>query len=236
LRHDDHRAHLHLAYAMAERARPAATSSAPLSQPDLEGWGRRVGEAAVADGAEAAVARRALPLVLALRGPLGAGKSVLARAVARGAGVPGSMPSPTYNLLFTYGGAGGVAVHHLDLYRLEDPDDVWELGWDELGEGAQIVLIEWPERAEPLLPSSRWDVHLEFGGDDPPGDDPPGGDNQRGDNQRGDDLPGDELRRRVRLVERGDPPSLPPLPKVAGAGPEAVGGGPGDGDGEEVGR
>jgi tRNA threonylcarbamoyladenosine biosynthesis protein TsaE len=209
LRHDDLRAHLDLADAMAERARPAAPSSAPLSQPDLEGWGRVVGAAAVANGAEAAVARGALPLVLALRGPLGAGKSVLARAVARGAGVPGSMPSPTYNLLFTYDGTGRVAVHHLDLYRLADPDDVWELGWDELGEGAQIVLIEWPERAESLLPSSRWDVHLEFGGD-----------------PRGDDPGGDELRRRVRLVRRGDPPVLPPLPTGAVAGPEAGGGGP----------
>jgi tRNA threonylcarbamoyladenosine biosynthesis protein TsaE len=61
------------------------------------------------------------------------------------------MPSPTYNLLFTTS-AAGVTVHHLDLYRLEDPDDVWELGWEELGQGEQLVLIEWPERAESLLP------------------------------------------------------------------------------------
>ena len=133
-------------------------ASAVLTEPALEAWGRGVGEAAAAGGIP-------VPLFVALRGPLGAGKSVLARAVARGAGVTSSMPSPTYNLLFSYDG-DGVRVHHLDLYRLEDPDDVWELGWQELGEGDQVVLVEWPERAEALLPPDRWEVVLSFPGDD----------------------------------------------------------------------
>ncbi|HET9441387.1 MAG TPA: tRNA (adenosine(37)-N6)-threonylcarbamoyltransferase complex ATPase subunit type 1 TsaE, partial [Longimicrobiales bacterium] len=98
------------------------------------------------------------PVVLALRGELGAGKSVLARAVARGAGVSGAMPSPTFNLLFRYETPRGITVSHLDLYRLEDPEEVWELGWRELGESSEIVLIEWPERAEQLLPPVRWDI------------------------------------------------------------------------------
>jgi tRNA threonylcarbamoyl adenosine modification protein YjeE len=96
-----------------------------------------------------------------LRGELGAGKSVLARAIARGAGVEPFMPSPTFNLLFRYDASARAAeVFHLDLYRLRSPQEVWELGWRELGEGAQIVLIEWPERAEQLLPKSRWDLEL----------------------------------------------------------------------------
>ena len=98
--------------------------------------------------------------MLALRGELGAGKSVLARAIARGAGVTSAMPSPTFNLLFQYH-AQRVLVLHFDLYRLEAPGEVWELGWSELGEGRQLVLIEWPERAEALLPADRWDVFLE---------------------------------------------------------------------------
>lgn len=158
---------------------------AVLSEPALEAWGRSVGEAAATGGG----GRR--PLVLALRGSLGAGKSVLARAVARGAGVTSPMPSPTYNLLFTYAGASGLAVHHLDLYRLEHPDDVWELGWEELGVGDQVVLIEWPERVESLLPADRWDIALEF---------PTGGDAST-----------DPLRR-VRLTRGGGAPELPPLP------------------------
>lgn len=116
----------------------------------MNGWGERIG------------ASCGLPLVLALRGPLGAGKSVLARAVARGAGVSSPMPSPTFNLLYRYAAQRDSAdVLHLDLYRLTDPSEVWELGWSELGGPHQLVLIEWPERAETLLPPDRWDIRLE---------------------------------------------------------------------------
>jgi tRNA threonylcarbamoyl adenosine modification protein YjeE len=101
------------------------------------------------------------PAFFALRGELGAGKSVFARAVARGAGVRGVMPSPTFNLVFRYESARGIDVVHLDLYRLERPDDVWELGWRELGSDRELVLVEWPERAEELLPADRWDIMLE---------------------------------------------------------------------------
>jgi hypothetical protein len=83
-------------------------------------WGERIGRETTA------------PVVLALRGQLGAGKSVLARAVARGAGVDGFLPSPTFNLLFRYQGTTS-AVVHMDLYRIHDPDELKELAWDELG-------------------------------------------------------------------------------------------------------
>jgi tRNA threonylcarbamoyladenosine biosynthesis protein TsaE len=182
---------------MADDAGPTIAPSPPLSEPELERWGHAVGRVAVDGGA--------LPLVVALRGPLGAGKSVLARAIARGAGVAAPMPSPTYNLRFTYTGAGGTAVHHLDLFRLEHPDDVWELGWEDLGEGEQVVLIEWPERAESLLPGRRWDVVLEFGG---------GGD------------PAADRLRRVHLMRHGDAPPLPAPPAAATSGPPAGPSGP----------
>jgi tRNA threonylcarbamoyladenosine biosynthesis protein TsaE len=122
---------------------------AVLTEEALAAWGRRI-------GAEART-----PLVLALRGDLGAGKSTLARAVAQGSGVVGDVPSPTFNLVFRYDTPRGVQVHHLDLYRLERPDEVWELGWAELGGADDLVLIEWPQRAEALLPVPRWEVALE---------------------------------------------------------------------------
>lgn len=125
-----------------------AVAAAGLTETQLEAWGRSIGEEAER------------PLVLGLRGVLGAGKSVLARAIARGAGVTGPMPSPTFNLVYRYEPEAGGVVHHLDLYRLEDAEEVWELGWRELGEGDEIVLIEWPQRAEHLLPEPRWDVEL----------------------------------------------------------------------------
>jgi tRNA threonylcarbamoyl adenosine modification protein YjeE len=120
-----------------------------LTQAQLEAWGERVG--AVID----------TPAFFALRGDLGAGKSVLARAIARGAGVRAVMPSPTFNLVLHYEG-DDVDVVHLDLYRLDRAADVWELGWRDLGAERQLVLVEWPERAESLLPPDRWDVHLEM--------------------------------------------------------------------------
>lgn len=98
--------------------------------------------------------------MLALHGELGAGKSVLARAIAHGAGVTGHLPSPTFNLVFRYETERG-PVLHLDLYRLTNPAEVWELGWRELGEAGDVVMIEWPERAAALLPVDRWDIQLE---------------------------------------------------------------------------
>jgi tRNA threonylcarbamoyladenosine biosynthesis protein TsaE len=125
-----------------------------MTEPQLEAWGEAVGR------------RASPPLFIALRGDLGAGKSVLARAIARGAGVQQSMPSPTFNLLFRYPAGGTTEVVHLDLYRLEGPEQVWPLGWRELGAAHEIVLVEWPERAESLLPPDRWDVLLSVAGED----------------------------------------------------------------------
>ena len=111
-------------------------------------WGEAIGAAA------------RTPLFLLLRGPLGAGKSVLARSIAHGAGVEGAVPSPTFNLVFRYPSRRGVQVVHLDLYRLSGPGELWELGWQELGGQDELVLVEWPERAEGMLPEHRWEITL----------------------------------------------------------------------------
>ncbi|HET9663917.1 MAG TPA: tRNA (adenosine(37)-N6)-threonylcarbamoyltransferase complex ATPase subunit type 1 TsaE [Burkholderiales bacterium] len=119
-----------------------------MDEAALEEWGERIGRE---------VER---PIVIALSGELGTGKSVLARAVARGAGVAGPMPSPTFNLLYRYETDSGTIVH-IDLYRLTDAEDVWELGWRDLASGPdEIVMIEWPERAADLLPWPRWEITL----------------------------------------------------------------------------
>jgi tRNA threonylcarbamoyl adenosine modification protein YjeE len=118
-----------------------------LGEEALQAWGRRIGTAA------------RTPLVLCLRGDLGAGKSTLARAIAHGAGVEGDVPSPTFNLVFRYD-TPRARVWHLDLYRLERDDEVWELGWGDLGADGDLVMIEWPERAEALLPPVRWEIEL----------------------------------------------------------------------------
>jgi tRNA threonylcarbamoyl adenosine modification protein YjeE len=153
------------------------TEVAEVTEAELVAWGERIGREA------------RTPLLIALRGDLGAGKSTLARAVVHGAGVDGDVPSPTFNLVFSYHTPRGVTVRHLDLYRLERADEVWELGWSELGAPGDLVLIEWPDRAEALLPAPRWEVEIE-------------------------EL-GDPESRRVALRPVGDPPPLPPLREEA---------------------
>ena len=104
--------------------------------------------------------------VLALTGTLGTGKTTLARAFVQALMGPGEeVPSPTFTLVQTYE-APPATLWHFDLYRLERPEDVFELGLEEaLGEG--ILLIEWPERLGGLLPARRLDVTLAERG--PPG-------------------------------------------------------------------
>lgn len=99
--------------------------------------------------------------VILLRGPLGAGKSALARAFLRAASGDAALevPSPTFTLVQSYPLPGGVVAHHYDLYRLDGPGGLTELGWDEAREG--IVLVEWPERLGTLAPDTALEVTLE---------------------------------------------------------------------------
>jgi tRNA threonylcarbamoyladenosine biosynthesis protein TsaE len=106
-----------------------------------------------------ALAARIAPLArpgdaLALSGDLGMGKTEFARGFVRArAGADIDVPSPTFTLLQTYDLPGG-EIWHFDLYRLADPEEIWELGWEAAREGA-IALVEWPERLGPYLPEDR---------------------------------------------------------------------------------
>jgi len=98
------------------------------------------------EGAGAALASRLRPAdVVTLGGPLGAGKTTLARGILRALGHEGEVPSPSFAILQPYDALTPPVVH-VDLYRIESPDELDELGLDEaLGDG--VLLVEWAERA-----------------------------------------------------------------------------------------
>jgi tRNA threonylcarbamoyladenosine biosynthesis protein TsaE len=94
-----------------------------------------------------------------LSGPLGAGKTVFARALIRAVcGDPGlEVPSPSYTLVQSYE-APGFVLHHFDLWRLGGPEGLPELGWDEARAG--VVLVEWPDRLGGLHPPGAIELNI----------------------------------------------------------------------------
>lgn len=101
--------------------------------------------------------------VVTLRGDLGAGKTALARFLIRhlAGDEAEEVPSPTFTLVQIYEHLSP-PVWHFDLYRLTDPGEVVELGWEEARDAC--ALVEWPERLGPLLPRDRLDVQLTLDG------------------------------------------------------------------------
>ena len=124
-------------------------------------------EAATARVAEAVARVSGSGDVIGLVGDLGSGKTSFARAFVRSLTGPGEeVPSPTFTLVQTYD-VGDLAVTHADLYRLEDPEEIWELGLEDMT-AAGIVLIEWPDRLGPRRSMVTLDVVLAILPDAPP--------------------------------------------------------------------
>ncbi len=96
--------------------------------------------------------------VLLLQGPLGAGKTAMTQGIGRGAGSGDMVNSPTFVLINEY--RGRVKLYHVDLYRLEDPDEILQLdlpGYTTDG----VLIVEWPERGAGLLPDEHLHVAIE---------------------------------------------------------------------------
>lgn len=110
-----------------------------LTEPELQAEGEGIG-------------RQLRPgEILTFEGDLGAGKTTLVQAVAKGLGVRGPATSPTYALVHRYQGTRG-PVFHLDCFRLRSPDEAADLDWEGLLAEGDAILVEWPERAGPWIP------------------------------------------------------------------------------------
>ncbi|HEY4100274.1 MAG TPA: tRNA (adenosine(37)-N6)-threonylcarbamoyltransferase complex ATPase subunit type 1 TsaE [Gemmatimonadales bacterium] len=121
--------------------------TAPLPLDAVEAMGRNWGRELAAGS------------VVWLEGPLGAGKTTLARAMVQARGVVHGANSPTYALVHHYVGAHG-DIYHVDCYRLRTPDDAADLDWQSLVT-ADLLIIEWPERAGAWAPAPTLRVRLD---------------------------------------------------------------------------
>ena len=117
----------------------------------------------------AALARALLPgLTIYLHGELGAGKTALTRALLHAAGHVGHVKSPTYTLAEPYHitlAGRSVDLIHFDLYRMGSPEEFLEAGFREDFNGDNICIVEWPEKAERVLPQADLNVFLNVAGD-----------------------------------------------------------------------
>ena len=136
-------AHRHLVPPLAEKGH------LKLTEHELRKWGENLGRSIHP------------PLLITLTGELGAGKTTLAQAICLGYGVKEAITSPTYALVQEYSSPHS-AVFHIDLYRIESPDQLTNLGWDDIIAARALVLVEWPERAGARLPEDHLPIDIDY--------------------------------------------------------------------------
>ena len=132
----------------------AAEGRLALTERELTEWGARLGR------------QIDPPLLITLDGDLGAGKTTLARAICAGYCVRDEVTSPTFALVHVYDAPKSL-VYHIDLFRLDSPRDLQNIGWDDIIQSDALVLLEWPDRAGDLLPSDHAPIQLRHVEGDP---------------------------------------------------------------------
>lgn len=103
--------------------------------------------------------------VIALIGDLGTGKTTLTKSIARGLGVTETVTSPTFNIIREYR-SGRLPLYHFDVYRIGDPDEMFELGYEEYFYGDGVCVVEWADIIEELLPEDAVVITIDRGASD----------------------------------------------------------------------
>ncbi len=96
--------------------------------------------------------------VLCMRGDLGAGKTAFAQGIAKGLGIDEPITSPTFTIVNEY--YGRLPLYHFDAYRISDPDEMYEVGYEEYVYGEGVCVIEWPQLIEDILPPKRYEIAI----------------------------------------------------------------------------
>ena len=99
--------------------------------------------------------------ILCLNGDLGAGKTTLTKSIGIGLGVDEYITSPTFALINQY--SGRIPVYHFDVYRLENVDELFDLGFDEYFYGGGVCIIEWADKIDKMIPKERIVIDIEKG-------------------------------------------------------------------------
>jgi len=100
--------------------------------------------------------------VVALIGDLGTGKTTLTKYIAEGLGITEMITSPTFTIVCEYH-SGRLPLYHFDVYRIDDPDDMFEIGADEYFYGNGVCVVEWADQIAELLPDETICVFMEYG-------------------------------------------------------------------------
>ncbi|MBM7624046.1 tRNA (adenosine(37)-N6)-threonylcarbamoyltransferase complex ATPase subunit type 1 TsaE [Sporohalobacter salinus] len=100
--------------------------------------------------------------IICLQGNLGAGKTCLAKGLLKGLDVEEEVTSPTYTLVNEY--EGRLPAYHIDLYRISDHRELYDIGFEEYLYGEGVTIIEWPDKAGPLMPDSYLNITIKSQG------------------------------------------------------------------------
>jgi tRNA threonylcarbamoyladenosine biosynthesis protein TsaE len=104
--------------------------------------------------------------VVAFYGPMGAGKTTLIKEICAQLGVREAVTSPTFAIVNNYETEGGTPIFHFDFYRIERPEEAFDLGYEEYFYSDALCLVEWPEKVESLLPDDTLRVRIEPTGEE----------------------------------------------------------------------